>query len=621
MKRFVSVFALAVIAVATFFVGCADREESRAIESDVVLFLDAKQVLEKSGLLDELAPLKGLAGEALAMELEEADKEFVKSIVENLDNSGITFTQPVYVGADLDEFAEPCNIAFVAEVNNSKSIDRILDLAGIEFVIDGSNRRITLDDEVMVGYNNKRFVVAIADENNSAEAILTKKLATPSENLSIFGARDLAIYMKTKALLEAVLSSNNATIAEMRNSYWDEDIAQYESMNDIIKDYLDEVSEQDYILSGLASENGRIVLDLRFEDMPFNAGLATKVNNDNLAYLSGQTLGVINIAMDGPAVAQFIEEEMTSLEAEMSQQEYDDDDIAEVNIMMGIVLDVVKEFTGDITIAINDFKQNRYNESVDAIAMMQVASDYLITNVSTLAPFMGIYLDEVKENMYSLDVNDGNTAYVGHTNNMFYLGINETPSKVSNSAAKSRWMKDVTDSYGYFVVDAQNIIKKYRYVLMGELDYEVVDFMSQADYLYVSAPTTQSFELVLVLTDKELNPLKMIVDFVMENDDFDLMSLPGEMIMGFGDDYYEDYYYEDYYEEDYYVEEYYEEDSDKVERGKALIDEMLMAIFLFDEEEVERIALEVEALDATLTDEERAEIEAYAEEVTSSLDL
>lgn len=547
MKRVLfSMLAFAAVAMSTLFVGCKEEEPTRALESDVVVYLDGKQVLDKSGLLEQVAPMMGLIAENVAMEFEAADQQFVKAVMDNLDNTGITFSKPFYINVNIDEFGEPENAALIAKVNNSGDVDHLLELLGVEAEREGGDRIFSLDGAV-AGYNNSRLVVAVSDSESKSYDYLKHVLSSADEDLSIFGKRDIGIYANAHTIMELIKNSNIASIQSLEMYGFEGEVEELEAQNRQIDDYMSTMEPDAYLLAGLAFEPGRIVLDMDVEGFPDNNNLAKKVSNDNLAYIPGTTWAVANLGVNGAALAEQLS---TLITPELLGVE----DGGELGMVMSIVEDVVSSFAGDITIALNNYREGYYGSVVDAIAMIDVKDDYIINNLATYAPFMGVELEREGKNQYSLSVDYANSLYIGQTKDTFYVGVNSIPEALSNSAARARWYGDVNNTYGYVVVDANNLIKKFRDDLQVELGYQAMEIVDMLDYAYLSFPTTKTFELALALKDKHTNSLEQIADLVMAVVGDDLV---GEVFSGMLDGMDQDEY--DYYD---YEEELYEDDYD-----------------------------------------------------------
>lgn len=559
MKRvLISMLALAAVAVSTLFVGCQQEQPTRALESDLVVYFNGKQVLEKSGLLEQIEPLRNLMAAGVAQEFDGDDQKFVEGVVKNLDNSGITFSKPFYMNMNFSDNGEPENVAIIAKVNNAGNVDHLFEMLGLEINERKGNNRMINAGEAVIGYNNSRIALVV-DMNAMGESydFLQRVLSSADEDLSIFGKRDMGLYVNAHAIMEVVKNSNleQSDILQSMGLYYEAE--EVLAQNEQISEYMAELDPEAYLLAGLTFEPGRIVVDMDAEGFPDN-NLSKKVSNDNLAYIPGTAWAVANMGVNGAAVAEQI---ATLVTPEVLGVE----EGAEFGMIMSVVEDVLNSFAGDVTLALNSYREGYYGPVVDAIAMIDVKDNYIISNLSTYAPYAGVQLEREGKNQYALNIDYSNDLHIGQTDNTFYVGVNSLPEKLSNSAAKARWFGDVNNTYGYLVVDANNLIKKFRYDLQAELGYEAMEVVDMLDYAYLSFPTTKTFEFALALKDRNTNAFAQIADLLISafgdelSGDF-LDGLLDEMAIDEEYDDYEPYDAGDYIEDDYGYSDYEFED-------------------------------------------------------------
>ncbi|MBO7235964.1 MAG: DUF4836 family protein, partial [Alistipes sp.] len=190
---------------------------------------------------------------------------------------------------------------------------------------------------------------------------------------------------------------------------------------------------------------------------------------------------------------------------------------------------------GGVTIALNDIEgsvKRTYNhywdeyslspniKSVEAMIMADVADTYIINNI---AQFAGGFLKKVDATHYTLRLMNYNFS-MGQDEQLFHLGVNISPKPKSPSALESAWAKDIDGSCGYFVVNidammsgsfmssvnklvTQNILKEYRSIY--------TDAMDAVSYIYASAKSLNSAEVVVVFDDKMVNALEQINAIVL----------------------------------------------------------------------------------------------------------
>jgi hypothetical protein len=153
---------------------------------------------------------------------------------------------------------------------------------------------------------------------------------------------------------------------------------------------------------------------------------------------------------------------------------------------------------------------------VDAILAMDVADDYIISNV---AQFGEGFLNNYGNNTYGLTY-AGLNFKLGQADNVLFATVNDEFKQQDNSAKRSAWASDIEESYGYVVVDVNNMMDNhivsnlYRQEMRGfdstTAGY-INNFVDSCSYAYFTINSPQSVQLVLVFEDKQTNSLEQIV--------------------------------------------------------------------------------------------------------------
>jgi hypothetical protein len=174
--------------------------------------------------------------------------------------------------------------------------------------------------------------------------------------------------------------------------------------------------------------------------------------------------------------------------------------------------DAIKSIDGDVTVALNDI--------LDVVVAMDVTDNYIISNV---AQFGSGILKKRGDNLYGISYG-GYSFAIGHTDNTLYATINSSFEKRENSATDSGWVADIDGSYGYLLMDVDNMMDNslvsstYNRQLrnMDKDDATLVNnIVEMCDYAYMSLNAPNSLQFVIVLDDKNTNALEQIVKQVM----------------------------------------------------------------------------------------------------------
>lgn len=454
------------------------------------------------------------------------DSKYVNSLLSNLNATGLDIDKPIYSYSNIvDDNLEMVIAADVADVN---AVDDFVEFAynlvggsADDIVRDGKTRSLSLGN-FTIAYNEKRFVLAtcLTDDYYADGSALAaaKALKRPKLNLSGYKGYDMAFSLKLMPIIDMVCVYTQATIDDCLEyleevDEWEREWVMYEidtlkqnlKQMEELKKYLDNNAA---ITAGLTFESGKIVLDMSIDGVEYEDA-CRKVSNDHLAYIDNDAIGVMNVGIDGKKASKLLSKYITSDYAEMlglSRNEF--------NIYFGIFCDAIESINGDVTIALNDFSY--YGEDVEVVMAVDVDDDYIISNI---AQFGSGFLKKRGNNCYGIDY-AGNRLTLGQEDDTFYATINENFEPQNVSAEDTAWAHDVKNSYGYLVVDINNLMKNsyisaafrdamyYMDSFSAELANNFVKSCSHA-YLTIDSPT--SAQLVLAFDDQETNSLEQLV--------------------------------------------------------------------------------------------------------------
>jgi hypothetical protein len=259
---------------------------------------------------------------------------------------------------------------------------------------------------------------------------------------------------------------------------------------------------------GLTFEKGKVVVDALVDGFNYEYA-CSKVSNDHLEYIVDDVIGVFNVGIDGKKASELISEFISADYAEMfgiSRNEF--------NIYFGILCDAIESIDGDITVALNDVDVR--NGDIEAVLAVDVNDDYIISNI---AQFGGNFLDKTGKNQYSMSYLN-NYVTLGQQAETLYATINADYEKQRNSAANSDWVGELNNSYGYFVVDINNLMKnrsvnnafKDSLYYLDDMSAKLIsDFVDSFNYAYISTESPTSARMVLTFDDQNTNSLEQIV--------------------------------------------------------------------------------------------------------------
>lgn len=528
MKNFIKHLLLVGVAIVAV-VACSSEPKREPITSDFAIYLNGYQLIEKSGVLEQITESNRLMlASTASSELSAENSEFLKSVVTDLDNSGLSLTKPAYALINFDETEEKADLVAVVEVHDAESVDRLVATLS-DYLIkqgeepltlsrEGDNRYVDLGEEdTLVGYNKSRMVVCVNRDN--LKSFVDDALSSPLADLEPFEERDFALYIDNQRLMDIYEKMYAKQLAEA-GIYGD---AEAQKMIGYIANYRASLAERSSTILGMAFENGKIVLDSKVDgvdDEKFNWLKSASANN--LKYLPKETLALINLSLNGEGLMSFVNEMFTEeLIASLGM------DTNEFKAGLAIATDAVSSIDGDITIALNTLDGVVYRgtpqpSNVEAIMLADVKDRYIIDNV---ALFGGAFLTRTADGNYTLPLSRTMRLNLGQGDNTLFAGVNATLAKQEPSAEEARWADVVKGSYGSSIlVDIEQIvstefINDLFTLTLARMD-EPADTIAEqivtlSDYLYIRATSPTSGEIVWVFDNKNVNALRQISDIVM----------------------------------------------------------------------------------------------------------
>lgn len=529
MKKYL--FRLAsLVAIMSLWVACdnsANDEEQAKLtpieNATMAIYVDVNQIIDKSGI----APQRQVVASAIASEFTNPkDAEFIKSIILDLDNSGVRFSKPLYAIAELDTEKDGGLIYLMGEVCNVNNIDRLIqlinDMNGEEVISmqkDGDMRYMALDDDFYLAYNSQRIVI-VGSSSNVFESV-KNVMARNHYNLSVFGKRDAGIYLNIKDMLQVAMKNNP--------QFKDNLMPTYEQLADNAATTL-----------GLAFKPGAITLDAQVYGFPEN-GQLTNTSIDHLALLPSSTVAVMDMGFDGPAIVEAIKPYISNDIAYAMGVSVND-----FNTIKNIIFDAINSLQGDITLAltewngyideVGDYEYNEYWDEWEYYSYTDVDMDD--TNIALIADTrneyiignLGMLFDYENYNHYSkhfdggrIDVKqDGKLLRGNYTVSMDgtyftpYMDVFETPRY---NLSNARWINDIKNSFSYLVFDVNaaansefgssllNYVGEQAGYPASDIIYDVVNM---SDYIFMRH-STNGIELTWKFDNTSANALEQIV--------------------------------------------------------------------------------------------------------------
>lgn len=496
------------------------------LDDTIAFYFNLGQLVDKSGIDSILTDAnRALIASMAAPE----DTAYAQSLLQDLDNTGINTSKPIYGYANFTSIVdEQFAMTLVAQVKDAKMVDRFIDFLSetsgdtIYVERDGDMRLINISDG-LIGYNSKRFIVVTGICDDYSE-LLDAAFQRPLADLSAYAKYDAALSMQIMPFIDIIRNelqlsidryvADIADLEEYGDDDWElewikEELAEAEQNLETLNNAEAYFSQNASALIGLAFENGKVVLETCYDGIEDEFNIARKVNNNYLNYVDNSALVLFNFGLDGKKFANLLTQYIPSDLADLIGI-----DRNEFNLYMGIGCDAIKSINGDVAIALNDISGDRYDsvQGVEALVSIDVNDDYIFSNV---AQFGADMLNQVNDNLYSLSFY-GFNFYLGQQNDTLFATVNMEYKERLESAANARWADDVKDSYGYILIDLDNVVANdfVYYNCCKAFDMNTASFkniVKSLSHVYFSATSANSVEFVIAFDDENTNSLENIV--------------------------------------------------------------------------------------------------------------
>lgn len=535
------VIAAVVVGLMCFNPFCSRRKVA-PITDMMVLYINGGQLFEKAALERFITPenRRLIAASQLTNVENREVADYFALVASNLDETGLSLSKPayVYINGDLNENSDA---VLVVEVHDAQKVDKLINMLSkfneeleeeaIEVLTIG-NKRTFKYENYFVGYDDSRIVVALS-ESGDGEALAAAALERPFSDLSVFGARDMGLYVDVDQIITLYETRLNNMLVEYEygasECEYDYEIEWYEDNIASVKKSLArlgevrlKLGEEASSVAGLTFESGRVVADVELMANEFSSDMFYPLNNNHLQSVSQEAIAVLNVGLNGKMVADIAKEYITSDVAtafNMNRNEF--------SFITQLACDALSSVNGDFTVALESIEgvYKRYRgvriSSVDVLAAADVKDRYIIDNVSQ---FGAGFLKKDGDDKYSANLSKDLALYVGQDEGVCYAGLNTTYEALENSALNATWAADVNNSLMYLLVDVENVMNSsyvqfYYNELINRTEPECSALtnalIEDSDYLYLNVKNFSSMEIAWVLNNKESNALAQIVEQVL----------------------------------------------------------------------------------------------------------
>ena len=529
MKKILLIILSVVVVAAGATVAVLSTNKSTFVQRDKIedalfCYVNLDQLAKKGAFEKYITPEQRKMWASMATANIENQKvvAHIEAIFEDLNNSGIDFTKPVY--GYLDNYK---NFVFVAEVSDAIALDNSINTLSYLIETEGEEPIVIsqIDDErsfdigeYLFGFYDKKRFTIVMGENEMVATSVSEAAQRNLADCSIFGESDIATYINAN---------------KIKNLLNDSELAYNDVDNAVAEGVSQYLGEDAHIISSLTFEPGRIVATNKcynFNTEKFE-GLTKKCNNDHLEYISEDAIAVLNFGLEGQILSELITEFINS----------DLSNILGINLhneermALAVACDAIESINGDTTIVLESIDgtlRERFNyytgdvnylpemKSFKAAVMMDVSDSYIITNVGQYS--MGLLL-KVDDKHYASQFGNYKITLL-QSEDLLFGGVNMKPTKAENPASNAIWAKDIEESYGYAVINF-NSLRESKFtgsiydILIEEIDLEYGDTLHNLkemfSYAYITSEDILCNKSVVVLNDESTNSLEQFTSILI----------------------------------------------------------------------------------------------------------
>ncbi len=469
-RKFSSLILLSAFVVALFSVSCSGSKSQGGDYVNVIpqnslmiVSFNVGEIASKSELFDSKILSSILLPQVQGM-FEDAAYNKLKSVLEDLNESGIDVSAPGYFAACPDGVYDAITPMFVAKVSDEDKLRESIELlveTSQEFseIENKGDFKYLYADGVSCGFNNTTFVIVENSHSSTDDEALVKleKLLgqTAKESIATTG--------KFQALEDM-----NGDVKFLLDydffGYMDEEYKDvfYSAMPDVITED-DEIA----VIVSLEFRTGEIVLevaqytDSKTLDDYYTANNYLVYNKGTfLANIPADAIAVVSMGVDGAKVAKEIKN--NKVLGEMMRND------RQMKVMVDQAADFMPDLVGDITLAVTGVEEGRNGDYPMVVAMVELA------NTKTISSLLGALPMLLGNNLKMLSSRDfaisgammnyalGNAIYFGYTDNSIYISNDDRYAgdanyKTRSSVASSDFASDMKSSYFAATVDLQSI--------------------------------------------------------------------------------------------------------------------------------------------------------------------
>ncbi len=503
MKKIYNLILLCVVA---FVISSCSSSPSyiSVIPSDVdaLVSINVGSVIEKSGV-SENQELLAVLIEAIESESSKAVSDLAKDILEDVNNSGIDFSEPIYTIFINNFKSEPIVVAKVAKKSDLTKLIGVLEAEGIcseilEAPIGGYEFFVLGSDEVVVAFNDDSLIGCAIPYGASAYDILEytfDPLMVQSLDQSIAESATFKKMLANKFEAGGFIQNADALFSEQLTAR-----------------ELRELSENGFgDLSGVSAYAGVSFLDgeivAKAETIIDNEKLKEKylkyadvfndVSGKFLEYIPSSAQALAVMSLDGEKVAQLIDTQMQGARG-IEKMIYG---------IMGQAASIINE---EITVAmVDNDKFAAYISINDKQAGIEI--------LKSIESELGIGLKEVEAGQFVISLGRNDKIYINVTDEALCIAMDESVGgKVAESMADISYMSQYKgkDLFLYGRFDAKMIRDQFSREIRR--NPEIGKALDLLNHVEISTEDTLSGEVHIVLNSSNENSLRVIASSFSE---------------------------------------------------------------------------------------------------------
>lgn len=186
----------------------------------------------------------------------------------------------------------------------------------------------------------------------------------------------------------------------------------------------------------------------------------------------------------------------------------------------GDISNFINGVDGDILFALEGFSMQGMIPNIDFKLLLESKKDKTIATFIDLFKQYKMEITPIKEDLYSINMFNISTLYLGRNKNITFLTSNATfakdPHPLHQNIKHTRYYKG-KQKYGWAVADIKAVMASptIRQILTGDSPTALKHLLKNMSYIKIESPSLLKSTTIFKFINKEVNPLSTMLDYMI----------------------------------------------------------------------------------------------------------